>query len=148
MSNQAAHGTCVILGTRGVLLRGPSGAGKSALAGALLEKAAGQGHFAALVSDDRVYLRREGCRLIASAPGSIAGKLEARGLGILELCHERSARVHLVTDLVQPDEFERLPEEIDLKTDIEGVQLARLAVPARTLAPAVQLINQALAHFF
>jgi len=77
----------------GVLLIGKSGAGKSDLALRLI------GRGALLVSDDRtdIFLRRG--KLMASAPHTIAGLIEIRGLGIAELPRARGVPVALVVDL-------------------------------------------------
>ncbi|HEY4125759.1 MAG TPA: HPr kinase/phosphatase C-terminal domain-containing protein [Rhizomicrobium sp.] len=77
----------------GVLILGASGAGKSALVLELI--AAG----AKLVADDRVELFVRARRLIARAPANIAGFLEVRGLGIVEIPHARDAAVTLVVKL-------------------------------------------------
>ena len=69
-----------------MLITGPSGSGKSDLALRLLDRGF------TLVSDDQTIVRRDGDRLIASAPPTIAGKLEIRGIGIVEMEHvERRA---------------------------------------------------------
>jgi hypothetical protein len=62
-----------------VLIGGRSGAGKSDLALRLIDRGA------SLVSDDYTELRRVGGRVLARAPAEIAGKIEVRGLGILDL---------------------------------------------------------------
>ena len=97
------HATCVRLGRAGrrfrapahagVLLVGASGSGKSDLALRLI------GCGAQLVSDDRTMLRVERNRLVARAPERIAGLMELRGVGIVELAHAASARIVLVVDL-------------------------------------------------
>ncbi|KFI30922.1 HPr kinase/phosphorylase [Paenirhodobacter enshiensis] len=87
---------------RGVLILGPSGAGKSALALRLMAFGA------VLVSDDRVRLSAEAGALIARAPGTIRGRIEARGLGILGAGTLAQARIVLAVDLSLP-EAERLP---------------------------------------
>jgi len=69
----------VVVDGRAVLIGGPSGSGKSDLALRLLDRGF------KLVSDDRTLVRRDGERLIASAPPNIAGKLEIRGLGIVDM---------------------------------------------------------------
>src|SRR5262249_29579358 len=85
---EVTHGTCVALGQRGALLRGPSGCGKSDLALRFLFLAR-RGPAAieapALVADDQVELRRDGNRVLASAPESIRGKIEVRGVGIVNV---------------------------------------------------------------
>ena len=105
------HATCVALRRgktwRAALLRGPSGAGKSDLALRLIE-AGGR-----LVADDQTELRREGKKLIASAPPRIAGLIEARGLGILTLARDQLVKrteLVLLVDLAHPERIERLPE--------------------------------------
>ena len=85
-----------------IILSSPSGAGKSTLALQLMA------YGAHLVADDRVLLRAVGPDVIASAPESIAGLIEARGVGILNAAALPSARIRLVVDLSR-DETERLP---------------------------------------
>ena len=77
------HGTALVLGQAGVLLRGRSGAGKSLLALALLERWALKGLAAGLVSDDRVILELVDGAIVMAAPPSIAGLIELRGRGII-----------------------------------------------------------------
>lgn len=98
------HGTCVALGSRGVLLRGPSGSGKSDLAFRLI-----RAHEAALVSDDQVMLTNEAGRLAATAPATLSGLLELRGLGLLVCAVVRRAEIALIVDLVPRDDVPRLP---------------------------------------
>ena len=62
------HGTGLLLGETGVLLRGPSGAGKSVLALSLLDRFEGRGQAAFLVSDDRVDILRHGQKIEMAAP--------------------------------------------------------------------------------
>ena len=98
------HGTCVELAGMGVLLRGPSGSGKSDLALRLIDRGA------RLVADDRVDLRVLGSALIATAPEPIAGRMEVRGIGIIDIPAVAETRLGLVVDLVAPQATERLPE--------------------------------------
>ena len=69
---------------RAVMIVGPSGSGKSDLALRLLDRGF------RLVSDDQTIVRRDGGRLLASAPPSIAGKLEIRGIGIVDMEHDEN----------------------------------------------------------
>jgi hypothetical protein len=71
--------TCVAIGGRCVLIEGAPGSGKSSLALALIDRGA------LLVADDGVLLRGDGAALLASPPPAIAGKIEVRNLGILEM---------------------------------------------------------------
>jgi serine kinase of HPr protein (carbohydrate metabolism regulator) len=122
------HATCIALHAgrrwRAVLLRGPSGAGKSDLALRLIE-AGGR-----LVADDQTHVAKVGRALIASAPPALAGMIEARGLGILELPRSQllvRAPVALLVDLVVPARIDRLPEaahETLLEIELRRLDLA------------------------
>jgi HPr kinase/phosphorylase len=116
------HGTTVAIGGYAVLLRGPSGSGKSDLALRLIDAGA------RLVADDRSALRRDGDAILVSAPATIAGLIEARGIGLLRLDAIAGARLAMVVDLVAPDAIDRLPEPRD--ETILGV-----SVPLVALAP-------------
>lgn len=122
------HATCVALPLRGkrwrgALLRGPSGAGKSDLAARLIESGA------RLVADDQTVLARQGRRIIGSAPATLAGLLEVRGVGIVKLGRgQLLARVSvgLLVDLVPPERIERLPEPA--REALLGLELPVLAL--------------------
>ncbi|HJZ14329.1 MAG TPA: hypothetical protein VJ251_02575, partial [Stellaceae bacterium] len=73
------HATAIAIDGRAVLLRGPSGAGKSDLALRLIDGGA------RLVADDQAELRRAGERVMVRAPAEIAGLIEVRGIGILQV---------------------------------------------------------------
>ncbi len=128
-NNIRVHATCVALPDAdgvwsGVLLRGPSGAGKSDLALRLIDEGA------RLVADDQAELRPAGNTLLACAPETIAGKIEARGVGIVELPYVDAVPLRLVCDLVAPgeDRVARLPEPA-------VVRLAGIELPLVTLTP-------------
>ncbi|ARE41034.1 HPr kinase/phosphorylase [Rhodovulum sp. P5] len=96
------HASCVAVDGRAVLITGRSGAGKSALALQLI------GLGARLVADDRTCLFADGDSLVAHAPETIRGLIEARFVGLLHAETESRARVVLAVDLDQV-ETERLP---------------------------------------
>ncbi|ODT65457.1 MAG: hypothetical protein ABS75_31580 [Pelagibacterium sp. SCN 63-23] len=124
---QNVHGTGLVLGETGLLLRGPSGAGKSVLSMALLDRWEGRGQPAFLVADDRVDIVDSGDSLTMLAPPRLAGLIELRGRGIVSRPHQQSAKLHLVIDLVP--ELMRLVEEEELQTEILGHVLPRAPVP-------------------
>jgi len=98
------HATCVEVAGAGVLLLGASGTGKSDLALRLIDGGA------RLVADDRTDLLRRDGELFASAPHTIAGRIEVRGLGILAVPAVAEARVRLAIELVERASVERLPD--------------------------------------
>lgn len=122
------HGTGLLLGETGILLRGPSGAGKSVLALSLLDRWEGRGLPAFLVSDDRVDLVQTGRDLSMVAPDKLAGLIELRGRGIVQRPHKSLVTLHLVVDLV-PD-LVRMLEEDAMVTDIAGTSVARAPIPS------------------
>lgn len=103
------HGSCVALNQRALLISGASGSGKSSLALALMAFGA------ELVADDRTVLTRRGRDIFVSAPPTIDGLIEARGIGILNASGAGPTRLFAVLDLNRI-ETERLPEfhKIDL----------------------------------
>jgi len=133
------HGTGLLLGSTGVLLRGPSGAGKSVLALSLLDRWEGRGLQAFLIADDRVDLVEQGGQLAMQAPERLEGLIELRGRGIVRRPHRALAPLHLVVDLV-PDLI-RMVEEDQLETELAGITLARAPVP---VAGVVSLGHQTL----
>ena len=127
------------------MIRGPSGSGKSSLIFGLLEAAEQNENAAAyLVSDDQVCLMNDGGVLIASAPPTIAGKIELRGFGIIEKDYLASTRIRLICDLVEDEKLERLPEPKNVT--LEGVTLPLVELPRRHEQRAVRItmanINQ------
>jgi serine kinase of HPr protein (carbohydrate metabolism regulator) len=136
-AGQTVHASCVLVGARAVLIRGPAGSGKSRLVLALIDAArAGVAPFSRLVSDDRVALIATHGRLIASAPDTIRGLIEVRGLGIRRIEHEPRALVGLVVDLASKDAA-RLPEPAAATCEILGVRLPRLPVAPEDPLPIV-----------
>lgn len=121
------HACAVLVGARAILIRGPAGAGKSRLALELIQAAAyGRLAFCRLIADDRVHVAASHGRLLARAPANLAGLMEIRGIGIRRLPYESVAVVGLVVDLETASE--RMPQAAAATTEIEGVQLPRLAV--------------------
>ena len=84
------------------MIAGPTGSGKSDLALALMALGAG------LISDDVTFLDLEEGRVMASAPATLSGRIEARGLGILAAPAAPPAPLHAILDLATPA-GERLP---------------------------------------
>jgi serine kinase of HPr protein (carbohydrate metabolism regulator) len=121
------HGTGLVLGEVGILLRGPSGAGKSVLALSLLDRWTDRGLPSFLVSDDRVDLSAKDDTVIMQAPPRLAGLVELRGRGIVRRPQQTEARVHLVIDLVE--DFARMLEEEEFSTELLGLAVARAPVP-------------------
>ena len=79
LSSEMLHATTVAKDGRAVIIAGRSGSGKSDLALRLFDRGF------VLVSDDQTMVRKDGDRLVASAPPTIKGKLEVRGIGIVEV---------------------------------------------------------------
>ena len=123
LSAETVHGTSVASDGRAVLLTGRSGAGKSDLALRLLDRGF------RLVSDDQTILSRAGGRLIASAPAQIQGKMEIRGLGIVEMETETDVPLALIVELTS--EIERVPDD-GRERQILGLSLPVVSIDAMT----------------
>jgi HPr kinase/phosphorylase len=102
------HASCVALRDDAVLLLGPSGSGKSDLVLRLIQDPLWR-----MVADDQVEVVADGPRLRAGGPRALRGRLEVRGLGILEdvpvaasARPELALAVHLAPRAAVP----RLPE--------------------------------------
>ncbi|MBV8061890.1 MAG: serine/threonine protein kinase [Alphaproteobacteria bacterium] len=100
------HASSVVMDNRAVLLTGPSGAGKSDLALRLIDGGA------KLLSDDQTELfLSSGGQLMARPPASIAGLIEVRYIGLMQLpfCGEAPVALHVV---LAPEGagLERLPQ--------------------------------------
>ncbi len=146
MTRDLVHATCVALypaprkaaapghsrtggAPAAVLLRGPSGTGKSDLALRLMDGGA------RLVADDQTQLSVKDGGLVASAPATIAGRMEVRGLGVAEVPRLSEAPVCLVVDLVPGDAIDRLPEPGTC--ELLGITLPLLRLdPFEASAPA------------
>jgi HPr kinase/phosphorylase len=127
---QLAYGTCVALRTVAALLEGPSGSGKSDLALRFVLGAPGAAADAALVSDDQVLIERSGSRLLARPPMTIAGRIEVRGIGIVELPYLAEAELRLVIRLGDAASVERLPQWADETAQFCGISLPVLRLSA------------------
>jgi serine kinase of HPr protein (carbohydrate metabolism regulator) len=148
---ERVHATVIAISGRGALIRGPSGSGKSDLALRCL----GLGRSALvrdgvdLVADDQVLLwrdaRHEPPRLLASAPAALRGKLEVRGVGILEVAVVDDAEIVLIADLASEGPIERFPEPWP-KTQILGFDLPLMRLlPFESSAPHKLVVALAMA---
>jgi HPr kinase/phosphorylase len=114
-TSQLKHATFVKVANLGVLILGRSGAGKSALALALIDNAGhGIGKVdlpATLIADDQVclWLDQETEQVYGKPPNTIAGLLEIRGLGIVQVEYVPQYPLGLVVQISQANEIERLP---------------------------------------
>lgn len=130
LSSENLHASTVARDGRAVVIAGVSGSGKSDLALRLID----QGF--TLVSDDRTLVRRDGGKLVASAPLTIRGKLEIRGIGIVDLPSIDDVPVALTVDL--SSRLERLPEE-GQERNILGVSIPLVRVDATTASAAAKV---------
>ncbi len=138
------HATGIFFAGKGVMIKGPSGVGKSDLA--LRMMALG----AELVGDDYVMVtgNNKGRLTMESAP-NIAGKIEVRNVGILEVSFRPKAEIDLVLCLVTAEEaqhLERMPEQ--KKMTVEGIDIPCLdfygleVTAPEKLKAAIKILSQ------
>lgn len=130
LSAETIHASTVVIDGRAVLISGPSGSGKSDLTLRLLDRGF------TLVSDDQTVVRRDGDRLLASAPPQIAGKLEVRGIGIVEMETQSDVAVALLVELTS--EIQRLPDD-SRERPVLGVPLPLVSIDALTASAAAKV---------
>jgi serine kinase of HPr protein (carbohydrate metabolism regulator) len=137
LSSETLHASCVAFEGRAVLICGASGAGKSDLALRLIDRGF------TLVSDDQTIVQKRGNRLLASAPATIHGKLEIRGIGIVTMPTASDVPVALVVDLTS--HIQRLPDD-SRERIIAGMPVPLITVDAMT-ASAPPKVALALDRF-
>ena len=137
LSSETVHATCVAVDARAVLISGPSGAGKSDLALRLIDRGF------TLVSDDQTLVRKSGERLLATAPAAIAGKLEIRGIGIVDMETVNDVPICLVVDLTS--DIRRMPDD-SRERSVLGIAVPLISVDA-TAASAAAKVALALDRF-
>jgi len=125
--DETIHASAVAIDGRGILIRGRSGSGKSALVVGLIDRDPATTR---LVADDRVVLTLADGHLVATAPASLAGKLEVRGIGIVEIPALSSCSIALVVDIAPPRECPRMPAAEALTVMVHGVAVPRLILPS------------------
>jgi serine kinase of HPr protein (carbohydrate metabolism regulator) len=121
ISGETLHASTVALDGRAVVISGPSGSGKSDLALRLLDRGF------MLVSDDRTLVRKDGDKLVASAPPNIAGKLEIRGIGIVDMDTVGDVPVALLVELTS--DIQRLPDD-NRDRPVLGVRVPLISIDA------------------
>jgi len=97
---------------------------------------------ARLIADDRVDLTREDGDLVARCPQTIQGLLEVRGVGIVRVETQASAKIGLAIDLVGRDAVahavvERLP--VARTRDYLGVAVPLLALDPFEISAAAKV---------
>ena len=134
LSSETMHANCVAIDGRAVLITGASGAGKSDLSLRLIDRGF------TLVADDQTIIRKTGGKLFGSSPPTILGKLEIRGVGIVDMPVQADVPVALVVELTS--DIQRLPDDARERT-ILGAGIPLISVDAMT-ASALSKVALAL----
>ena len=127
LSSETLHASTVALNGRAVLIMGPSGSGKSDLALRLIDRGF------TLVSDDQTIVKKQGGKLLASAPSNIRGKLEIRGVGIVDMEMTDNAPIALAVELTS--DITRMPDD-SRERPMLGIGIPLISVDAMTASAA------------
>jgi serine kinase of HPr protein (carbohydrate metabolism regulator) len=135
------HATCVSVAGVGVILFGPPGSGKSDLALRLIDQPgcgiSGAVKPTQLVADDQVAVKLKDGKLIASAPPTISGLIEIRGLGLVGIARCAEVSLSLAVQLTANALIERAPDSQENRYDILGTSLPIVCVdPTSASAPS------------
>lgn len=125
------HASCVALNGRAVLILGASGQGKSDLALRLMDRGA------VLVADDRCDIWIEDGQLWCRPPENLAGKIEVRGIGIVE--RPWKAPVPLTLAVRLTESYDRMPDARRIEM-VAGHALPALALSAFEASAPIKVI--------
>lgn len=129
LSSEAIQAMCVAVKGRGVLIECREGNARVDLALRMIDRGA------VLVADAQTVCLRQSKRLLASAPAGAGGRIEVRGLGIVEMPHAERVPVELLIVLLDADP--RFPEDKRTRS-IAGVDIPVLALAATDLAAPIK----------
>ncbi|WP_428684241.1 HPr kinase/phosphorylase [Sphingopyxis sp.] len=128
---QNIHASCVAAGSGGVLILGNPGQGKSDLALRLIDRGA------RLVADDRCDIWYDRERLWCRPPEILAGKLEVRGIGIVD--KSWTAPVPLALAVRLTDRYDRMPSVNQVET-VAGHPLPALLLSAFEASAPIKIL--------
>jgi serine kinase of HPr protein (carbohydrate metabolism regulator) len=131
LSSETLHASTVALDGRAVVISGPSGSGKSDLALRLIDRGF------TLVSDDQTIIRKDGGRLLASAPPTIHGRMEIRGIGIVEMETVGDVPVALFVELTS--DIQRIPDDGRDRLVLDR-KIPLISVDAMTASAAAKVV--------
>lgn len=116
------HGTSVNIDGKGLLFRGSPGSGKSDLALRLIDDGA------TLISDDYTEILVFQGSPVLRAPQTIQGKMEVRGIGLVEMPFVDNIPLRLIFDLVPYQQIERMPTA-------QFFTIEKVKIPVRLIDP-------------
>lgn len=145
------HGVLINVHGKGVLITGASGMGKSEIALELIRA----GHI--LIADDRVDVKRTHGQLIGQAPELLAGMIEIRGIGIMNITQMFGAsstmsksNIDFVIELEpwnDATDYLRVGIEPAEPYSILGLEVPKLIFPVREGRNMAMLVESAVIDF-
>lgn len=139
------HGTALVVGEVGILIRGPAQSGKTSLCLSLLRRAGSISQDAYLIADDRVDLEKTDSGVVMTAPDTIRGLIEIAGIGIMDAKTADAARLALIIDLVAAEDRMRMPEEADRHEHLFGTSIRRIKLQKQDAAFSADVVLTLLA---
>lgn len=140
------HANLIAIEGKGVLISGPSASGKTSLALHLYRRCHHAKINVSWIADDQVMLAPRGNQLIGHAPDTTRGKIEIRGIGIVQAPpsehHEIPISLHI--DLTSQSGMVRMWD--GQKTTIVGVPIDSLMLATANIEAAGNAILAKLGH--
>lgn len=133
---ETVHATSVAIDGQGVLIMGISGSGKSDLALRLIDRGA------TLISDDYTIVQARDNALSLAPPPNIAGRMEIRHFGLVEMPHVEDVTAVLAIRL--EDSPPRMPDPFPTIM-LAGIALPLIALAGREPSAPVK-VEHALRH--
>jgi len=140
------HANLIAIDGEGVLITGPSGSGKTLLSLHLIRRCHHADIDVNLVADDQVLLATRDGQLIGSAPDTTRGKIEIRGMGIVQTPPFEYQEILISLHIVLTSQTAMMRMWDGRKISIAGVPIDTLALGSDNIEAAGNAALAKLGH--
>ena len=140
------HANLIAIDGEGVLISGPSGSGKTLLALHLFRRSHCVNIDVSLIADDQVMLAVRDGQLIGYAPDTTRGKIEIRGMGIVQAPPSKHQEIQISLHIVLTSQSAMMRMWDGRKITIAGVPIDTLTLGADNIEAAGNAVLAKLGH--